>query len=364
MANPGSERPPQDEDKQQYRITVRFGDQIMQAGFTAVPNLLLNHYVALGISPTELVFIVHIWQYWWNAQDPYPALRTVGEKMGKDLRTARRYAEALKTKELLIVRERSAPGKGQITSEYDFAPLLARLLEQASGTRRSQEGSETPRSEMSGGGGTELTGAPRSEMSYEEYEGETDPSEADPNNYSNQKQTNALHKEQSGFPSYEKLRSRNNVDNPTAGVREADDDSEKPPAPTGWARLAEAAQALPPARVPETVGFSGGRGRPPKTPDQLAVALEEASLKLNDEQPRSSLTRATKLWKASGLPVDKFCQSVYQAMAETRQVQVKKSSTYGAGVMNRMPLFFAELERELGYRDPEQWSVRQAPAGL
>ena len=109
---------------------------------------------------------------------------------------------------------------------------------------------------------------------------------------------------------------------------------------------------------------SAGRGRPPKAPDQLAVAMEEASLKLNDEQPRSSLTRATKLWRESGLPVDKFCQRVYQAQAETRQAKVTKTSNYGAGVMNRMPLFFAELERKLGFRDEQDWSVRMVPPGL
>ncbi len=92
--------------------------------------------------------------------------------------------------------------------------------------------------------------------------------------------------------------------------------------------------------------------------------MAEASQKLNDEQPRSSLTRAVKLWRESGLPVDKFCQRLYLAMAETRQAKVKKTSAYGSGVMNRMPLFFAELERELGFRDKEDWSVRLVPPGL
>ena len=57
------------------KITVRFGDAILQEGFTTVPNLVLNHYARLGISPAEMMFTIHIWQHWWTEQDPYPSLK-------------------------------------------------------------------------------------------------------------------------------------------------------------------------------------------------------------------------------------------------------------------------------------------------
>ena len=40
-------------DTSQYKIVVRFGDEILQAGFTAVPNLLLDHYTEMSITPTR-----------------------------------------------------------------------------------------------------------------------------------------------------------------------------------------------------------------------------------------------------------------------------------------------------------------------
>src|SRR5215831_15451281 len=109
-----------EQGRPEYRITVRFGDDLLQAGFTAVPNLLLNHYTELGMSQAELVFVVHLCQYWWSEKNPYPSLQTIATKMGKDLRQTRRYAERLRNAELLETHERTAPGLGQITSEYDL----------------------------------------------------------------------------------------------------------------------------------------------------------------------------------------------------------------------------------------------------
>ena len=43
---------------------------------------------------------------------------------------------------------------------------------------------------------------------------------------------------------------------------------------------------------------------------------------------------------------------------------MKNAGAVGGGVMNRMPVFFAELERQLGFRDVQDWSVRTVPPGL
>ena len=116
----------------EYRIVVRFGDELLQASITAVPNLVLKHYVALGITPTEMMFIIHIWQYWWNEKNPYPSLRTIADRMGISWRNAQRYVASLKQKAVLVVTPRFATGLGQMTNEYDFSPLTQRVLAQAS----------------------------------------------------------------------------------------------------------------------------------------------------------------------------------------------------------------------------------------
>ncbi len=166
-----------------YKLTVRFGDEILQAGFTSVPNLLLRYQARLEITASEFNFILQVWYHWWNDQDPYPSLATIGTRMGLSRRQVRRYSESLRDKGLLIVRERTTQGQGQVTSEYDFTPLLGQLRslyrsEQAhhsqSNFSRRTDLTAPPRTDLTDGGGTNMTDGPRSKMSSEEYSVEED----------------------------------------------------------------------------------------------------------------------------------------------------------------------------------------------
>src|SRR5690348_14484861 len=143
-----------------YKISVRFGDQILQAGFTSVPNLVLNHYAELGISPAEMMFTIHMWQFRWTERDPYPSLTTIADKMDVSWRQAHRYANSLKDKGFLIIKSRQEPGRGQVTSEYDFEPLIKAVLNldktsSTSGDEGETTPHDTPLTKMTGGGMTD-----------------------------------------------------------------------------------------------------------------------------------------------------------------------------------------------------------------
>ena len=81
--------------------------------------------------------------------------------------------------------------------------------------------------------------------------------------------------------------------------------------------------------------------------------MADVSSRLHDEQPRSSLTLATRLWKASGLSEERFVHDVlYPARSRTQaQGNVKKRATDGYGTINRMPYFFAVVRDLLGMKD-------------
>jgi hypothetical protein len=140
-----------------HRISVRFGDAILEAGHTAVPNLVLNSYCRLGITPGEMLFVIHIWQHWWTERDPYPSLGTIAARMGISRRQARNHASSLKTKGYLRVNERTAAGRGQLSSEYDFAPLLQAVANLDDGTP-----------------GNDSSGGPRKGSSSEEEKAQED----------------------------------------------------------------------------------------------------------------------------------------------------------------------------------------------
>src|SRR5690242_12539367 len=97
-----------------HTLALRFGDALLQAGHTAIPNLVLDRYAELGISPAEMMFIIHIWRYWWTERNPYPALATVAGRMGVSRRQMTNYTQSLKRKGYLRVRERHMAGSGQV----------------------------------------------------------------------------------------------------------------------------------------------------------------------------------------------------------------------------------------------------------
>jgi Helix-turn-helix domain len=105
-------------------ISVKFGDEILEHGFTVVPNLILDSYTALRITTNEMLFIIHVWQYWWTERSPHPSLSRIAEKMGVSWRQCHRYAKSLEDKEYLLIRERYLNGLGQQSNEYDFSPLI------------------------------------------------------------------------------------------------------------------------------------------------------------------------------------------------------------------------------------------------
>ena len=111
-----------------HRLSVRFGEEILARGHTAIPNLVLNYYVRLGLSGPELLFTIHVWQHWWSDRDPYPSLRTIAARMGISVRQAKRYVESLEHKGFLRVVERFLPDGSQTTNEFDYSPLIRAVV--------------------------------------------------------------------------------------------------------------------------------------------------------------------------------------------------------------------------------------------
>ena len=161
------------------RIVVRFGDEVLEAGFTTVPNLVLDHYATLGITSDEMMFTIHIWQYWWTERDPYPSLATVAAKMGKSWRTAHRYAKSLEKKQMLRITHRDRDDGGQSTSEYDFEPMINAVVQSA---RTSQDETPYPTDTSDRGGLAAMTEGPLTSTTEEEDIEKPIPREADSSN--------------------------------------------------------------------------------------------------------------------------------------------------------------------------------------
>lgn len=122
-------------NKQQYRLEIRFGDEILEAGFTAVPNLFLKRYRYLGISDAAAMWVIHLLRFKWSEEAPYPT--QAGLPMACNEKTRRRYARQLRNLGLLFTRRRhytkeTAPGPdlvGKLEAlEYHFDSLFHNIV--------------------------------------------------------------------------------------------------------------------------------------------------------------------------------------------------------------------------------------------
>lgn len=147
-------------------------------GFTYVPGFILRHYAALDVSPTEMMFIIHLSSFRYNtaAGKAKPSLVTVAGLMGyKRDESVRQIVRSLKAKQFLVVTEH--PGR---PSEYNFRGLTERCLLEELKQKHEPEGpinagdppqeSGTPPSQDFGGHPPKILGAKNNKQDIEEQE--------------------------------------------------------------------------------------------------------------------------------------------------------------------------------------------------
>ncbi len=301
-----------------YRISVRFGDAVLQAGHTVIPNLVLNHYSQLNISPGEFVLVVQLWSFAWTDRNPYPSLGTLAERMGVTRRQVRNYVHTLKAKGLLKVTERSQPGRGQLTSEYDFSPLIRATID--------LEGNETPPGNDSSDGplpppGKDSSEAPRNDPSSEEDKAEEDTAQAS--------------KGASAGGNSEKSKARlgaaTSAKHPSTTLDRAE----------GLATVASVLERLGlRSSEPEPTGKGLDRPHGARVSDQLAAAIDDVLGQLNDDvHEQQNRMQLINLLGASRLAEPDFVQVLYraQALVEERRrepsARIRKDGAYFFAVL-------------------------------
>jgi hypothetical protein len=106
------------------RLTDRYGAEVLAAGFTATPNLLLLHAARLGISTGELLLVQYVFQHWRDGRKPCPSVAVLAHEMGKSERMVRYYLNSLQKKGLLALEQQFDEEGGQRSNRFDFGPLL------------------------------------------------------------------------------------------------------------------------------------------------------------------------------------------------------------------------------------------------
>jgi hypothetical protein len=103
-------------------------EALFKKGFVVVPTLFLQRYADLKpeITPGEAMFILHLMEFKWDADHPYPGYKTIARRMGRSEKAVQGHAQNLQIKGYLRRVLRRAE-----TNKFDLTPLFDSLLAKA-----------------------------------------------------------------------------------------------------------------------------------------------------------------------------------------------------------------------------------------
>lgn len=134
-------KPTNDKNKNE----LKWGRDLLAAGWTVMPSILLEKQHALGLRPIDINVLLQLLKHWWTADSlPYPSKETLAKAMDVSPRTVQRSIAFME--ELGFVERKKRPGP-QGTNEISFNGLISKLRphareaaeERATSTKRRQE---------------------------------------------------------------------------------------------------------------------------------------------------------------------------------------------------------------------------------
>lgn len=119
------------QNKQDKTKIVQIWGNILDEGFTSVPNILLKYRYNIGIKAQHLTLVIDIMSFKWDTDNPFPSYSTLARRAGVAERTIKRATQDLEELNLLIRTPRFDNRTGaQITTIFDFRPLVEKLTEE------------------------------------------------------------------------------------------------------------------------------------------------------------------------------------------------------------------------------------------
>lgn len=99
---------------------------LMDAGWTALPSIILDKQHALGLDPVDVNILLQLAKHWWFTDNlPHPSKTTLAELMGVDPSTVRRRISRMEAAGFIRrVARYDAKHGGQTSNAYEFDGLI------------------------------------------------------------------------------------------------------------------------------------------------------------------------------------------------------------------------------------------------
>jgi hypothetical protein len=324
--------------------TSRIVDANLRFGFAQVPRPVLR---AKTLSPKAKLVYTLLLDYAWYADYSYPSQETMANELDISIDTVQRALEELRAYRLIEWRQ-----QGQnLPNVYYFLPIEESALqnELACGNRKMRY----PETADCGTNDTNTKNTNTKE-GYPSKIRKADREESDYVNPAANSSFTDIHvpmaDERGGAPLHEPVDTRRST---TTAEGAEDHQSE-----TVHRNLEfnEPRKNMPPADVHSIQSIHvphAARTAAEETAIQTAIQgyIRDAAGKLHDEAPlKSSTTRAYNLYVRSGIQLNSFFDTLYDAEQETQRRSATIKKVTSMGFKNRMAYFFAIVEDKLGLR--------------
>jgi hypothetical protein len=115
----------------------KWGKPLMDAGYTVIPNVIIEKQAALGMDAVDFAIVVVLASHWWAAErPPYPSKGRIAAALDVDVSVVRkRITKMVK----LGILERRARRRSGVPNEYLLAGLIEKATPLALKKRRLKE---------------------------------------------------------------------------------------------------------------------------------------------------------------------------------------------------------------------------------
>jgi len=109
------------------QLERKWGKKIIEAGYTAIPDVLTKYQQRLKLKPLDINVLLHLLSYWWEAPNlPRPSKVTLATAINVNPSTVRRCLQKLE-KVGYLMRIEHRKKYGSRPNDYDLTGLVKAL---------------------------------------------------------------------------------------------------------------------------------------------------------------------------------------------------------------------------------------------
>ena len=118
----------------------KWGAAVMKHGACILPSILLQAQARLLINAQQMIVLLQLAEHWWKHDGKvFPSKASLSERIGLSEKQIQRHIKVLESKKLVRRIQRTSPGKGKISNEYDLSGLVAKLQDIAKDFEKAKQ---------------------------------------------------------------------------------------------------------------------------------------------------------------------------------------------------------------------------------